>query len=326
MNSRFGCLFFSILALTLGASLSGTSHAQGYPNKRVTLIVPFPPAGPMDILGRLLADRLGRAWGVPVVTANYPGAGGNIGTRKCAESPPDGYTICIFSIAQTIAPSIYASPGFDPLKDFAHVSLLATLPSLLLVDPALPIKTVNDMIALAKAKPGVLNYSSGGSGTSTHMLMEQLKHQAGVDIAHIPYKGQGPALVDQIAGRISVSFGTILAAQPFVRDGKLRAIAVSTKERFPLLPNVPTIDESGLKGFDGGSWAGLVMPAGTPRDIVIKINADLEEILKSAAFKEKILSMGGITVRDSPDEFTAFVAGEVATWGKVVKAAGISSN
>ena len=326
MKIKFRYSLFFILALSVGVSLSGPSQAQSYPSKRVTMLVPFPPAGPMDILGRLLADRLGQAWGVPVVTSNYPGAGGNIGTRRCAESPPDGYTICILSIAQTIAPSIYNKPGFDPVKDFAHVSLLATLPSLLLVDPALPIMNVKDLVALAKAKPGVLNYASGGSGTSTNMLMELLKHQAGVNIVHIPYKGQGPALIDQVSGRISVAFATILAAQPYVRDGKLRAIAVSTKERFPLFPNVPTIDESGFKGFDGGSWAGLVMPAGTPRDIVNKVNADVEVIMNSSSMKEKILSMGGITVRDTPDEFTAFVTGEVATWAKVVKAAGISSN
>ncbi len=324
MNLKFAFLF--MLAAVLGTSTSGSSHAQDYPNKRVTLIVPFPPAGPMDILGRLLADRLARVWGVPVITANHPGAGGNIGIKRCAESPPDGYTICILSIAQTIAPSIYANPGFDPVKDFTHISLLATLPSLLLVDPALPVHSVKEMIALAKAKPGVLNYSSGGSGTSTHMLMEQFKHQAGVDIVHIPYKGQAPALVDQVSGRIAVSFGTIIAAQSFVKDGKLRAIAVTTKERFPLLPNIATIDESGLKGFDGGSWAGLVMPAGIPRPIVNKVNADLQEILKSPAFKEKILSMGGITVRNSPEEFAAFVTAEVATWANVVKTAGIGSN
>lgn len=324
MSRRFA--YLAVLALVFGASLSGTSHAQTYPNRKVTLIVPFPPAGPMDILGRMVADKLGQAWGVPVVTANYPGAGGNIGARRCAESPPDGYTICILSIAQTIAPSIYASPGFDPVKDFAHVGLLAMLPSLLLVNPSLPVSTVKELVELAKAEPGILNYSSGGSGTNTHMLMELFKHQAGVDIMHIPYKGQAPALIDQVSGRIAVSFGTIIAAQPYVRDGKLRAIAVSTKERFPLLPNVPTIDESGLRGFDGGSWAGLVMPAGTPRQIVIKVNADLEAILVSPTMKDKILTMGGITKQSSPDEFKAFVTAEVATWGKVVKAAGINSN
>lgn len=326
MNLKFRYRFISFLTLALGASLSGPTHAQSYPNRPVTLIVPFTPAGPMDILGRLVADMLGKKWGVAVITANYPGAGGNIGSRRCAESPPDGYTICILSIAQTIAPSIYAKPGFDPVKDFAHVALLATLPSLLLVHPSLPITNVKELIALAKAKPGVLNYASGGTGTSTNMLMELFKHGAGVNIVQIPYKGQGPALMDQISGQISVAFDTVIAALPYVKDGKLRAIAVSTKDRLPLLPNVPTIDESGLKGFEGGSWAGLVMPTGTPHDIVTKVNTDLQEILKSPGVKEKILAMGGITVNNSPDEFTAFVTADVAKWAKVVKDAGMSSN
>ena len=326
MNLKFGYLFFYVLTLVLGALPSVPAHAQSYPNRLVTLVVPFGPAGPMDILGRLVADRLSKEWGVPVVTANYPGAGGNIGSRRCAESPPDGYTICIQSIAQTVAPSVYAKPGFDPVKDFAHVTLLATLPSLLLVHPSLPVRNVRELVALAKAKPGVLNYASAGNGTSSNMLMELFKHEAGVNIVHIPYKGTGSALMDQISGRIAVGFAAVVAALPYVKDGKLRAIAVSTKDRLALLPDVPTIDESGLKGFDGGSWAGLVMPAGTPRDIVTKVNADLEKIMKSPVMKEKILAMGGITVNDSPDEFTAFVTADVARWAKVVKGAGISGN
>ena len=326
MNLKFSNLFFSILALMLGPLLSGVSHAQSYPNRLVTLIVPFTPSGPMDILGRLVADRLGKKWGVPVITVNYSGAGGNIGSKRCAESSPDGYTICILSIAQTIAPSIYAKPGFDPIKDFVHVAPLAKLPSLLLVHPSLPVKNVKELVALAKAKPGVLNYASGGTGTSTYMLMELFKHEADVNFVQIPYKGQGPALFDQISGRVAVAFDTVIAALPYVKDGKLRAIAVSTKDKLPLLPNVPTIDESGINGFDGGSWAGLVMPAGTPRDVVTKVNTDLEEILKSPAMKEKILSMGGIPVYSSPKQFTAFVTAEVGKWAEVVRDADIRRN
>lgn len=326
MKSKFSQLFFAALALALAAALSGPVRAETYPSRPVTLIVPFPPSGPMDIVGRLVADKLSKAWGVPVITENYPGAGGNIGTRRCAESPHDGYTLCIMSIAQTIAPAIYAKPGFDPVKSFSHVAMVAMLPSLLLVHPSLPVHNVKELVALAKAKPGVLNYASGGNGTSTNMLMEQFKHEAGVNIVHIPYKGQGPALMDQISGRIAVAFDTIIAALPYVKDGKLRAIGISTKERFPLLPDVPTIDQSGLKGFDGGSWAGLVMPAGAPPAIVAKVNADLEKAMESKAMKDKLLKMGAITVRDTPEEFTDYVKREVATWAKVVKDAGIHSN
>jgi tripartite-type tricarboxylate transporter receptor subunit TctC len=314
------------LALTVVASLASPTQAQNYPNRPVNLIVPFTPAGPMDIMGRLVAEKLSEKWGVPVVVGNYPGAGGNIGSRRCADAVPDGYTICIQSIAQTIAPSMYSDPGFDPVKDFAHVAPVAMLPSLLVVNPALPVKNVQDLIALAKAKPGVLNYATGGKGTSTHLLMEEFAHEAGVSLVQIPYKGSAPALMDQMSGRIAVAFYTVVAALPYIKDGRLRAIAISTKHRLDLLPDVPTIDESGLKGFDGGSWAGMVMPAGTPREIVSKINTDLEGILKSPAMKQRLRDMGGIAFYNSPDGYTSFVKSEVAKWAKVVKDAGIAGN
>ena len=325
MKLKFRHLFFSALSLLLlGASLSAPTYAKDYPDRPVTLMVPFPPSGPTDIMGRLLADKLSKLWGVPVITENHPGAGGNIGTRRCREAAPDGYTMCIMSIGQTIAPSFYAKPGFDPVKDFAHVSMLVTMPYVLLVHPKLGVKNVSELIALAKAKPGALSYASGGTGTSTNLLTELFKHDAGVNIVHIPYKGQGPALIDQISGRIAVAFDTVITAMPYVKEGKLLPIAVSTKERFPMLPNVPTIDQSGLKGFEGGSWwAGIVMPAGTPSNIVNKVNADMAKVLKSPEMKEKMLSMGAVATSDTSEEFTAFVAAETAKWAKVVKDAGI---
>ncbi len=310
-------------ALALGAILPLSARAQNYPHKPVRFIIPFPPGGPTDILGRVVAQRLSEAWSVQVVADNRPGAGGNIGTEQCAKSPPDGYTLCMLSIAQTISPSIYARLGFEPNRDFAHVTLLATLPSLLLVHPSLPAKNVKELIALAKARPGALNYASGGSGTSSQMLMELLKLHGGINIVHVPYKGTGPALIDQISGLIETAFSTVIAALPYAQSGKLRALAMSTRERFPPLPNLPTIDESGLKGFDGGSWQGVIMPAGTPRDMVIKANADLVKMLKSPDTKEKILAMGGITLGNSPDEFAAFVRVETDKWAKVAKAAGL---
>jgi len=298
-------------------------HAQQFPVKPVRFIIPFPPGGPTDILGRLTAERLTRAWNVQVVADNRPGGGGNIGAELCAKSPADGYTICMISIAQSISPSIYTKLGFDPVRDFSHVTLLATLPSLLVVHPSLPVKSVKELIAYVRTRPGVLNYASGGSGTSSHLLMEMFNLQGGISMVHVAYKGTGPALIDQVSGLIEVAFSTAIAALPYVQSGRLRALAVSTKERLPTLPDVPAIDESGLAGFDGGSWQGVVMPAGAPRDIVNAVNGDLVKMLNSPDMKERILAMGGIALPNTPDEFLAFMKAESEKWAKVAKAANV---
>ena len=326
MKSRRCSLQLCALASALGIAALWPAQAQSYPAKPVRLIIPFPPGGPMDIVGRMLSNGLSEAWGgVPMIADNRAGAGGNIGTEQCAKAPPDGYTMCILAVSQAVSPAIYARPGFDPVRDFAHVTLIATLPSLLLVHPSLPVNNVKELIALAKAKSGALSYSSGGNGTSSHMLMELLKIDGGVNIVHVPYKGQAAALTDQISGRIDMIFSSIVTALPYVKAGRTRAIAVSTKVRFAQLPNVPTVDESGIKGFDGGSWAGVGMPAGASRDTINKVNADVTKILKSPGMKEKILAMGGIPVIDSPIEFTTFMKSEVDKWARVVKAAGIQA-
>lgn len=321
MTRRYSLLSACPLVLLLAAALP--AGAQSYPAKPVRFIIPFPPGGPTDILGRVVSTRLSEAWAVPVVPDNRPGAGGNVGTEQCAKSPADGYTLCMLSIAQTISPSIYPKLGFDPSRDFAHVTLLATLPSLLVIHPSLPVRNVKELVALARSRPGALNYASGGTGTSTQLLMELLKLSAAINIVHVPYKGSGPALVDQLSGQIEVAFTTIIAVLPYSQSGRLRAIAISTRERFPTLPGVPTVSESGLKGFDGGSWQGLTMPAGAPRDAVNKASLDLMKMLKSPDTREKVLAMGGITLGNSPEEFTAFVRNEIEKWAKVVKAAGI---
>ena len=308
------------LGMMLGAAAL-CAQAQTYPAKPVRFIIPFPPGGPTDIMGRLAAQRLTEAWGVQVVADNRAGAGGNIGSEICSKSPPDGYTICMMTVAQSISPSIYPKLGFDPLKDFAPVTLMSTLPSLLMVHPSLPVKNVKDLVALAKAKPAILTYASTGNGTSPHMLMEMFKWMAGVNLVHVPYKGASPAMIDQISGQIDVAFSTAIAALPFVQQGKVRAIAVSTKDRFPPLPDLPTVEQGGVKGFDGSSWQGVVMPAGTPRDMVAKANAELAKMLKSPDMKEKILQQGGIASGNSPEEFTAFIKNEIDKWAKVAKAA-----
>ena len=311
------------LALTMMLGMATlNAHAQTYPAKPVRFIVPFPPGGPTDIMGRLAAQRLTEAWGVQVVADNRAGAGGNIGSELCAKSPPDGYTICMMTVAQSISPSIYPKLGFDPLRDFAPVTLMATLPSLLMVHPSLPVKNVKELVALAKAKPATLTYASTGNGTSPHMLMEMFKWMAGgINLVHVPYKGASPAMIDQISGQIDVAFSTAIAALPFVQQGKVRAIAVSTKDRFAPLPDLPTVEQGGIKGYDGSSWQGVVMPANTPRDMIAKANAELVKMLKSPDMKEKILLQGGIAIGNSPDEFAAYMKSEIDKWAKVAKAA-----
>ena len=310
--------------LALSAALSTgvfSAQAQTYPAKTVRFIIPFPPGGPTDILGRLASQRLTEAWGVQVVADNRAGAGGNIGADMCAKSAPDGYTMCMLTVAQSISPAIYPKLGFDPLKDFSPVTLMAILPSLLMVHPSLPVKNVRELVALAKAKPGILTYASTGNGTSPHMLMEMFKWMAGADLVHVPYKGASPAMIDQISGQIDVAFSTAIAALPFVQQGKVRAIAISTKDRFPPLPDLPTVEQGGVRGFDGSSWQGVVMPANTPRDIVVKAHAELAKMLKSPDLKEKILQQGGLASGNSPEEFLAFMRSETDKWAKVAKAA-----
>ena len=311
------------LLITLLLLWLGTATAQPYPSKPVRFIIPFPPGGPTDIVGRLAAERLSRAWNVQVIADNRPGSGGNIGTEQCARSPADGYTMCMISIAQSISPAIYPKLPFDPVRDFAHVTLLANLPSLLVVHPSVPATNVQELIAFAKAKPGALNYASGGSGTSSHLLMEMFNQRGGIRTVHVAYKGTGPALTDQLSGTIELAFATAIAALPYVQSGRLRALAVSTRERLPTLPDVPTIDESGMPGFDGGSWQGVVMPAGTPRDLVHTVSAELAKILRAADMKERILGMGGIPVATTPEEFTAFMKAESEKWAQVAKAANV---
>ena len=312
-----------IAVLTLCGCMPCAAWSQNYPAKPVRFIIPFPPGGPTDILGRLAAQRLTEAWGVQVVADNRAGAGGNIGSELCAKSPPDGYTICMMTIAQSISPSIYKKLGFDPIRDLAPVTLMATLPSLLMVHPSLPAKNVRELVALAKSKPGTLTYASTGNGSSPHMLMEMFKWLAGVDLVHVPYKGASPAMIDQISGQIDVAFSTAIAALPFVQQGKVRAIAVSTRERFPPLPNLPSVAESGIKEFDGSSWQGVVMPAGTAREYIAKAHAELATMLKSADMKQKIMQQGGFAVGNTPEEFAAFIRSETDKWARVAKAAKI---
>lgn len=320
-DTRAAALALGAAAMACTMSVPSTSHAQAWPAKPIRMIVPFPPAGSTDIFGRLAGDALSRQLGVPVVIENRGGAGGNIGLAVAAKAPGDGYNIAMFTVAQSIAPSVFPKLEYDPVRDFVPVTLIAKLPSILLVHPSLPVRNVKELVALMRRNPGGLNYASTGPGTSPHMLMEMFLLMAGVKAVHIPYKGAGPALVDQLAGLVEIGFTTgIGPSLDAARSGKLRAIAVSTAERYAAMPDLPPVNDA-VPGFDGSSWQGVVAPASTPREIVARMNAELARWIRSPEGRERIGQQGGTPVGNTSDEFAAFIAGEIARWGKVAKAA-----
>ncbi len=316
-------LSLPLLALLALFAATAPALAQSYPAKPIRFIIPFPPGGPTDLMGRTAADRLARAWNVQVIADNRAGAGGNIGAELCAKAPPDGYTICMMTVAQVISPAVYKKLAFDPIRDFSPITLMAMMPSMLTTHPALPVKTVKEVIALAKTSPGQLTYASTGNGTSPHMLMEMFSAMSGVKMVHVPYKGQAPAVVDQIAGQIQLAFNTAATVLPYVQAGKLKAIAISTRERFPPMPNLSTVEEGGIKGFDGSSWQSVVMPANAPREIVAKAYQELSTMLKSQEVRDRFLAQGAISSGMPPDEFAAFMKREMEKWAKVAKFANI---
>ena len=312
-----------LLLFACALLLPSYAAAQAYPAKPLRMIIPFPPGGPTDLMGRLAADRLSRSLGVQVVADNRGGAGGNIGFEQCAKSPPDGYTVCMMTVAQSISPGIYRKLGYDLSRDFSYVTLMATLPSMLTTHPSLPAKNVKDVIALAKSRPGQLIYASTGNGTSPHMLMEMLKWMTGTDMVHVPYKGQAQSVIDQISGQTQLAFNTAVTVLPHVKDGKLKPIAISTRERFPPMPELQTVAEGGVKGYDASSWQAVVMPAGTPREIIARIYQELASMLKAPDTRERFLAQGALASGMPPEEFAAFVKREAEKWAKVAKAANV---
>ena len=306
----------------LGASLA---HGQGYPSKPVHVIVSFTAGSATDILARTYGQKLSEMWNQPVVVENRPGAGGTIGAGVVAKAPADGYTLLVNSAAQAYNPSIYSNLSFDTMKDFVDIAALGGQPNVLVVAPSAGVKSVAELIALAKQKPGQLNFGSAGTGSGTHINSEKFKLAAGIDVVHIPYKGTPEALTDTIAGRVTYFFSPISAALPFVRDGKLVALAVSTSKRSSALPNVPTVAESGLPGFDYSLWVGLFAPAGTPPEVVDKIARDVRTTAQSPDVKERFATLGAEPMPMTPQEFTRFVQSEIDESAKVIKAAGIKA-
>lgn len=315
-------LFARAAAVALMATAFGGAQAQGYPAKPVKLIASYSPGGATDVLARLLAAELTNRWPQTVVVENRPGAGGMIGTRACIAAPNDGYTFCMCSPAQAIAPTLFKNAGYK-LDDLSYVTQIANIPNLLLVHPSLPVRSVQDLIGLARKHPGGLSYASSGGGSSAQLAMELLKQTAGIDIVLITYKGTGAAIIDQMAGRVEVAFNAAVGVVPYVRNGRLRAIAVSTLERFPMMPEVPTLDESGVKGFEGSSWQGVVGPAGIPADVLQRVSKELVAILQSPAVKEKVLGLGGVVVGSTPQQFDKHFRAEAVKWGEVARKAGL---
>jgi tripartite-type tricarboxylate transporter receptor subunit TctC len=305
------------------ATLASAACAQAYPAKPIRLVVPFPPGGATDILARAVAQKLTDAWGQPVVVDNRPGAGGNIGSELVAKAAADGYTLEMGTVGtHAINASLYAKMPYDHVKDFAPVILVAGVPNVLEVNPSLPVNTVQELIAYAKANPGKLNFASSGNGTSIHLSGELFKVMAGVQMTHIPYKGSGPALQDLIGGQVQLMFDNLPPSLPQIKAGKLRALAVTSSTRSPALPDTPTIAESGLPGYEASSWFGVLAPAGTPPAIIAKLNTEIAAWLATPEAKDRMLALGANIGGGSPEDFAKHIAAETAKWQKVVKESG----
>jgi tripartite-type tricarboxylate transporter receptor subunit TctC len=313
------------LFLVAGAFLTssvGVAAESPYPTKPIRFIIPFAPGGGNDIIARMLGQKLAEAWGQQVVIDNRPGAGGNIAAEITARAAPDGYTVFQFNVANTIAVSVYKNLGYDPVKDFAAVTQLATAPFILVINSALSAATVQEFVAYAKARPARLNYASSGNGGSTHLVTELFKTMAGIEATHIPYGGAAPGLTDVMGGQVQFMFAVPATALPLVRSGKLRALGVSSLHRSPLAPDLPTVAESGVAGFEGSTWYGIVVASRTSPAIVRKLNVDIVRALQRADVRERLAGQGVELVGNTPEEFTRFISSEIAKWGRVARISG----
>ncbi|GAB1580021.1 tripartite tricarboxylate transporter substrate binding protein [Bordetella petrii] len=307
------------IALATAAAGNAAWAQDNYPSQPVRIVVPFSPGGATDIMTRLVADHLGAELGQPVIVENKPGGGTLIASDYVARAKPDGYTLLMAASSLGIAPSIYAKVNYDPVKDFAPVSQVASVVHVLEVHPSVPAKTVGELIAYLKANPGKLSYGSVGTGSSTHLEAELFKHMAGVEMEHIPYKGSSPALTDLVAGRLQVMFDAWASSGPFVKDGKLRALAVTTAQASASVPELPTVAASGLPGYSAMPWLGLVAPAGTPAPAIDKLYQAVSRVLRRDDVKRKFADLGLDIIGSDPKTFAAFIRQDIATWGKVAR-------
>jgi tripartite-type tricarboxylate transporter receptor subunit TctC len=304
--------------------MTATVWSQTYPAKPVRIIVPFAPAGSTDITARVVAQKLTDGWRQQVIVDNRAGAGGNIGAEAVAKSAPDGYTLLLATTGvMAINHRLYRNLSYDALRDFAPVTQIGALPLILIIHPSLPAKSVKDLVAMGKAKPGELSYASSGVGSATHMTSELFRMMAGVDIVHIPYKGSGQAMVDLISGQVGMAFDQITSSLPHVESGKLRALAVTSAKRFPSVPQLPTVAEAGIRGYESVSWNGIAAPLGTPRDIISRVQEQVARALQAADIKERFFKDGIEGVGSTPEQFAAHIRSERAKWENVVDSAGI---
>ena len=319
-----GC-WLALCALE-GVAPVRAASAEQYPTKVIRLVVPFAPGGGTDVLARIMAPRMSERLGQQVIVENRTGAGGNIGTEFVAKSAPDGYTLLLAYIGPiAVGPSLYPKLGFDPVKDFSAVSLMATIPLILVVHPSMPAKSVRELLNLAKARPGQLTYGSAGNGTAQQLAGELFKLLTGTKIVAVPYRGGAPASVGVLTGEVDLLFTGALGVFPHVKAGRLRALAVTTPKRLASVPELPTVAEAGVKGFEVVSWNGIVVPAGTQQAIVQKLNASILEVLRTPDVEQRLRSQGLEIVGSSPEEFETFIQDEIAKWAKVVRAAGIKA-
>ncbi len=313
------------LASALVLSLAGGSaFAQAWPGRPISLIVPFPAGGTTDVLARAVGQELSKSLGQPVVVESKPGAGATLGADFVAKSKPDGYTLLMGAVHHTIATSVYKKLPYDFQKDFAPVTTVALVPNVLVVNPSVPANSVQQLLALAKAEPGKLTYGSNGNGTGQHLIGAQFEGMGGVKLLHVPYKGSGPLTVDLLGGQITMSFDTITPVLPQVKAGKLKALAVTTIKRSAALPDVPTLDESGLKGFDLGTWFGILAPAATPPDVVVRLNTELVKIIQSPEFRKKMADIGAEPIGNTPAQMAGQIKDDTERFSKLVKDARVA--
>ena len=319
-----------ILALGLagaGPVLAQAGGAAGYPARPIRMVVPFTPGGSTDILARAIGQKLTEAWGQPVVIDNVPGAGGAIGADKVAKATPDGYTLLMGHIGTlAVNPSLYPNLPYDPIKSFAPVAWVARVPNVLVVHPSVKARSVKELVALAKASPGKLNYGSGGNGSAANLATEYFKLQTGVSLLHIPYRGTAPAVTDLMGGQIQLLFTGAPAVLGQVKNGQLRALAVSSPQRLAALPDLPTVAESGYKDFEADQWYGVVAPAGTPRDVVSKLNAQINQALASPELKTRLTSEGAIGTPTTPEAFGQHIVREIARWKPVIQSGRVKAD
>lgn len=321
MDKTFYISFATAACVALVSNV-GESFGQSYPSQPIRFIVPYAAGGGVDLIARAIAPRLSERLGQPVVIDNRGGAGGNIGTELAAKTEPNGYTLVMGAAALAINASLYRKLPFDPAKDFAPIALIAATPNILAVHPVVPAKSVKDLIRLAKAKPGTLNYASAGNGTTSHLAGELLKTMAGIDIVHIPYKGTSPAVVALLSGEAAIMLAPALTLMGHIKANRVRGLAVTGAKRSPAIPELPTVAESGVPGFEARQWYGVLAPAGTPKPIVTRLNDEVVKIVQSPEVTKRFLSEGSEPIGSTPEEFDRYIKAEIAKWAKVVQASG----